>query len=48
MMQRALAVPQELLHHQVRHSLKDVDLGFTGRRSERDPIYRAIAALSPD
>lgn len=46
-MQRTLAAPPELLHHHVRPSLKDVDLGFTGHRSERDPIYRAIAALSP-
>ena len=38
----------EALHHRhVRTSLRDVDLGFAGRRSERHPIHRAIAALSP-
>ena len=31
----------------MRASLEDVDLGFAGRRSERDSIHRAIAALSP-
>ncbi len=31
----------------VRASLKDVDLGFAGRRRERDLIHRAIAALAP-
>ena len=36
----------ELLYHHVRPDLKNVDLGFAGRRGERDPIHRAIAALS--
>ncbi len=39
--------PPALRHRHVRASLEDVDLGFAGRRSERDPIHRAIAALSP-
>ena len=30
-----------------RASLKDVDLGFAGRRRDRHPVHRAIAALSP-
>ena len=50
-MQRKLAVPStarpELLRRHVRPSLKEVDLGFAGRRGERDPVHRAIAALSP-
>ncbi len=37
-----------LLYRHVRTTLQDVDLGFAGRRSERDPIHRRIAALSPD
>ena len=37
----------ELLYRHVRATLEDVDLGFAGRRSERDPIHRAIAALKP-
>ena len=36
-----------LLYRHVRTSLQDVDLGFAGRQSERDPIHRRIAALSP-
>ena len=39
--------PPALRQHHVRASLQDVDLGFAGRRSEHDPIHRAIAALSP-
>ena len=39
--------PPALRHRHVRATLEDVDLGFAGRRSERDPIHRAIAALSP-
>ena len=39
--------PQELLYRHVRATLEDVDLGFAGRRGERDPIHRAIAALKP-
>ena len=31
----------------VRASLKDVDLGFAGRRRDRHPVHRAIAALAP-
>ena len=50
-MQRELTAPApappELLYRHVRTSLKDVDLGFAGRRGERDPIHRAIATLSP-
>ena len=37
----------ELLYRHVRATLEDVDLGFAGRRGERDPIHRAIAALKP-
>ena len=37
----------ELLYRHVRATLEHVDLGFAGRRSERDPIHRAIAALKP-
>ncbi len=39
--------PADLLYRYVRASLKDVDLGFAGRRPERYPVHRAIAALSP-
>ena len=39
--------PPALRHRHVQASLEAVDLGFAGRRSERDPIHRAIAALSP-
>ena len=38
-------VSPELLYRHVRPSLEKVDLGFCGRRGERDPIHRAIAAL---
>ena len=31
----------------VRPPLRDVDLGFAGRRPANDPVHRAIAALSP-
>ena len=34
------------LHH-IRATLGDVDLGFAGRRSSRDPVHNAIAGLSP-
>ena len=37
----------ELLYRHVRATLEDVDLGFAGRRSKRDPIHRAIATLKP-
>jgi len=37
----------ELLYQHVRPSLKEVDLGFAGRRGERHPIHDAIAALAP-
>ena len=40
-------VSPELLYRHVRPSLEKVDLGFSGRRGERDPIHRAIAALKP-
>ena len=35
-----------LSYRHVRVNLRDVDLGFAGRRSERDRIHRRIAALS--
>ena len=40
------AASAALRYHHERLSLENVDLGFAGRRSERDPIHRAIAALS--
>ena len=43
-----LPAPSAALHcRHVRTSLQDVDLGFAGRRRERDTIHGAIAALSP-
>ncbi|MYA96560.1 MAG: RecQ family ATP-dependent DNA helicase [Nitrospinae bacterium] len=39
--------PASLGYHYVRPALRDVDLGFAGRRSARDPLHRAIAGLSP-
>ncbi len=39
--------PETLGCHYVRASLRDVDLGFAGRRKEGHPIHRSIAALSP-
>ena len=36
-----------LEYQYVRPALRDVDLGFAGRRSARDPLHRAIAGLSP-
>ena len=39
--------PASLGYHYVRPALRDVDLGFAGRRSARHPLHRAIAGLSP-
>ena len=39
--------PATLGYHYVRPALRDVDLGFAGRRAARDPVHRAIAGLSP-
>ena len=39
--------PESLGYHYVRPALRDVDLGFAGRRSVRDPVHHAIAGLSP-
>lgn len=39
--------PPELEHRYIRVGLKDVDLGFAGRREAAHPIHRTIAALSP-
>ena len=39
--------PASLGYHYVRPTLEDVDLGFAGRRSARDPLHRAIAGVSP-
>ena len=39
--------PATLGYHYLRPALRDVNLGFAGRRSARDPVHRAIAALSP-
>ena len=40
--------PPELARQYRRLALRDVDLGFAGRRPEGHPVHRAIAALSPD
>ncbi len=39
--------PKELGYRYIRTRLKNVDLGFAGRRSDRHPVHRSIAALSP-
>ena len=39
--------PATLGYHYVRPALRDVDLGFAGRCTTRDPVHRAIAVLSP-
>ena len=39
--------PETLGYRYVRTRLQDVDLGFAGRRGNRHPIHRSIAALSP-
>ncbi len=39
--------PTTLGYHYARPSLKEVDLGFAGRRAARHPVHRAIAGLSP-
>ena len=39
--------PAALEYCYVRSGLKDVDLGFAGRRGTRDPVHDAIAGLSP-
>ena len=36
-----------LSYHHVRPALRDVDLGFAGRRRAHDPVHHAIAGLSP-
>ena len=41
------SAPETLGYHYVRPALRDVDLGFAGRRAARDPVHRAIAGLSP-
>ena len=38
--------PPELEHRHIRVGLKDVDLGFSGRRSATHSIHRTISALS--
>ncbi len=40
------AVPDLRARHQ-RLTMKDVDLGFAGRKSADDPLHRAIAELAP-
>ena len=42
-----LAAPGLRARHQ-RLEMKDVDLGFAGRRNARDPLHRAIAELAPN
>jgi len=43
-----LPVPStELARHYVRLSLRDVDLGFAGRRASDHAVHQAIVALSP-
>ena len=39
--------PEALGYRYVRTRLQDVDLGFAGRRGNRHPVHRSIAALSP-
>ena len=39
--------PEALGYRYVRTRLQDVDLGFAGRRGDRHPVHRSIAALSP-
>ncbi len=39
--------PGALRHRHIQPSLRDVDLGFAGRRGAQDRVHRAIAALSP-
>ena len=39
--------PAALRYRFVRPTLRDVDLGFAGRRRAADPVHRAIAALLP-
>ena len=39
--------PPSLQYHHVQPSLRDVDLGFAGRRGAHHPTHRAIGALSP-
>ena len=39
--------PAALGYHYVRPGLKEVDLGFAGRRGAGDPAHQAIAGLSP-
>ena len=39
--------PKALGYRYIRASLGDVDLGFAGRRGDRHPLHRSIAALSP-
>ena len=41
------ATPGLRARHQ-RLEMKDVDLGFAGRRNARDPLHRAIAELAPN
>ena len=41
------AAPGLRARHQ-RLEMKDVDLGFAGRRNARDPLHRAIAELAPN
>ncbi len=40
--------PPELARQYRRLELREVDLGFAGRRPAGHPVHRAIAALSPD
>ena len=42
-----LPQPPELARQYRRLSLRDVDLGFSGRQHPGNPIHHAIAALSP-
>jgi ATP-dependent DNA helicase RecQ len=39
--------PTELARHYARLSLRDVDLGFAGRRALDHAVHQAIAALNP-
>ena len=41
------SAPRELMRIYQRLSLADVFLSFAGRKPKRDPVHRAVAALSP-
>ena len=44
---RASGLPPELARKYRRPGLREVDLGFAGRRHDNHPLHRAITALAP-